>query len=50
MRDHPSLEELAIGDQNLLPMSTRSIKELLDAMETVPTLAKLRLGTVLDED
>ena len=46
---HPSMIELSIGDQNRVALSTRSVHELLDAMESVPTLRKLRLGTVNDD-
>ena len=35
LRAHSSLEELAIGDQNRCPLSTRAVHELLEAMETV---------------
>lgn len=49
LRDHPGLRELALEDQNHVAMSTHAIEELLDAMETVPTLVHLRLGTVNDD-
>lgn len=49
LRDHPSIRELAIGDQNHAPLSTSAVAELLDAMETTPTLVRLRLGTVHDD-
>ena len=49
LNGHPSLATLALSDQKGGAISTFATKELLDAMETVPTLIKLRLGTVHDE-
>ena len=42
MGGHPALSELALADQSRGPLSTRAITDLLDAMESVPTLVKLR--------
>lgn len=49
LRAHPNIRELAIGDQHNTPLSTYAVAELLDAMETTPTLVRLRLGTVHDD-
>jgi len=46
LHKHPSLTTLALSDQQCGAISTSATEELLDAMETVPTLTKLRLGTV----
>ena len=46
LHKHPSLTTLALSDQQCGAISTDATQELLDAMETVPTLTKLRLGTI----
>ena len=45
---HPSMATLALNDQLCGTISMSATKELLESMETVPTLVKLRLGTVHD--
>ena len=49
MREHPGVRELALGDQSGTSISVHAVGELLDAMETVPSLVRLRLGTIHDE-
>ena len=49
LRNHPRLTELSVGDQNEGAISVKAIETLLDAMETVPSLVKLRLGIIKDE-
>ena len=46
---HPCLTELSVGDQSETWLPPYAIGAMLDAMETVPTLVKLRLGMVKDD-
>ena len=46
---HPTLQELSIGDQNGVALSTHAISQLLDGMATIPSLTKLRLGKIHDD-
>ena len=50
IRDHPRMAELAVGGQhdNTL-LTSKAVEAMLAAMETVPTLVKLRLGALKDE-